>query len=237
MNIYIDESGSINNKTLHQKYFIISMVHVIEKEKLSRAYKRFVSSNLQSLRELDQDKTDPITGKLLKPGNKMFRHGRFDELKGSQFDRSMKLRFMEFFSRERYFDLYYIKINNERLSDSFCKNTARVFNYTLRLAVEYYITNGYLPNENCHLQLDERNERTESTYFLANYLNTELTLSGKVSGDFAVTYFDSSNNKYIQIADVFANLYYSQLLTDKYTEAFELLKKKRMLKPIFEFPL
>ena len=36
MNIYIDESGSINNRIAHVPYFIVAMVHVIEKDKLSK---------------------------------------------------------------------------------------------------------------------------------------------------------------------------------------------------------
>lgn len=237
MNLYIDESGSINNNSHNNKYFVIAMVHVINKKNLDRAFKRFVSSNIETLKKLDQGKIDTSTGKVLKPENRMFSDGKFEELKGSQFDRRMKLKFLEFFSREHYFDVYYIKISNSRLTDTFCKNTARVFNYTLRLALEYYIKNGYLPNEDCHLQLDERNEKTESKHFLENYLNTELVLCGVVEGNFTVTYFDSSNNKFIQIADVFANLFYSQLKTNQYLEEFKLLEKDGILKHTFEFPI
>ena len=100
MDIYIDESGSINNNSHRNKHFVIAMIHVIDKKKLGRAFKRFVSSNFQALEALDQNKIDPATGKILKPGNRMFTDGRFEELKGSQFDRIMKLRFIEFFSQE-----------------------------------------------------------------------------------------------------------------------------------------
>ncbi len=52
-------------------------------------------------------------------------------------------------------------------------------------------------------QLDERNERVENKSFLENYLNTELSLSGQVAGNFSVSYFDSACNKFVQIADYF----------------------------------
>lgn len=237
MNIYIDESGSISNNSHNDRYFVIAMIHVINKKGLERAYKRFVSSNLETLKKLDQVKIDKSTGKVLKPGNRMFTNGKFNELKGSQFDRSMKLKFLEYFTQKHHFNIFYIKISNGRLADRFCENTARAFNYTLRLALEYYIKNNYLPNEDCHLQLDERNERTDTKYFLENYLNTELTLCGAVDGTFNVTYFDSANNKFIQIADVFANLYYSQLRTCQYTKEFNQLKENGILKHIFEFPI
>ena len=38
MNIYIDESGSINNHNYLTPYFVIALVHVTDGEKLIRAY-------------------------------------------------------------------------------------------------------------------------------------------------------------------------------------------------------
>lgn len=236
MNIYVDESGSINNHIPDNNFFIIALVHTISKDSLKRAYKRFVSSNHDRLRELDQDKIHPKTGKVIKSGGKMFSGNKFKELKGSQFDRDMKLKFLQFFSQKPTFEVYYIKIANKKLTDHFCENTARVFNYTVRLALGYFIQQGFLPDEDCSLQLDERNEKTETRYFLENYLNTELSMSGTASGKFDVSYFDSANNRFIQIADVFANLYYSHLRTGAYAEEFQKLEENGILKCIFEFP-
>ncbi len=236
MNIYVDESGSINNHIPNNKFFIICMVRVLENDALKRTYKRFVSSNYNRLLELDQTKMNPHTGKVMKPGGRMFSHGKFRELKGSQFDREMKLKFVEFFSLKQSLEIYYIKIANERLTDLFCKYTARVFNYTIRLALEYFIRTGLLPDEDCLLQLDERNEKTETRHFLENYLNTELFMNGVATGRFDVRYFDSSKNDLIQLADVFSNLYYSHLQTGAYEDEFKKLKETGILKFIFEFP-
>lgn len=236
MNLYIDESGSINNHIHNNKYFIIAMIHVTNRDSLKRAYKRFVSSNHDELQKLDQDKVHSQTGKILKNGGKMFSNGKFKELKGAQFDKNMKLKFINFFTQKASFEVYYIKISNEKLTDHFCENTARVFNYTVRLALDYLIQKGFLPNEDCFLQLDERNEKTATRYFLENYLNTELSMNGTASGKFEVSYFDSCNNNLIQIADVFANLYYSHLQTGAYEKEFQKLKEAGILKFIFEFP-
>lgn len=236
MNLYIDESGSINNHIPNNKYFIIALIHPLNRASLIRAYKRFVSSNYKELQTLDQDKVHPKTGKILKNGGKMFSDGKFKELKGSQFDKNMKLKFIDFFSQKNSFEVYYIKIANEKLTDHFCENTARVFNYTVRLALDYLIRKGMLPNEDCCLQLDERNEKTKTKYFLENYLNTELTMNGTISGKFEVSYFDSSSNSLIQIADVFANLYYSHLQSRAYKKEFQKLEESGILKFVFEFP-
>lgn len=230
MNIYIDESGSINNHAPNSKYFVIALLRVTNREALKRAYKRFVSSNYNRLLALDQRKSSPNAK------GKMFSNGKFKELKGAQFDRDMKIKFVEFFSRKPVFEIYYIKIENEKLLDSFCANTARVFNYVLKQALGYLIQNGYLPDEDCYLQLDERNEKTESKYFLENYLNTELAMSQMTTGAFQVSYFDSAFNDLIQLADVFSNLYYSYLLTGHYGDELKALRQAGILKFIFEFP-
>lgn len=236
MNIYIDESGSINNHTKNNKHFVIALIQVTEREKLLKAYKRFVASNFDELKKLDQVKTDPDTGKILKAGGRMFINSKFKELKGSQFDRHMKLKFIKFFSKSPYFNIFYIKIDNTKLTDKFCSNTARVFNYSLKLALTYFLQVGLLPDEDCNLQLDERNEKTNARFFLENYLNTELQLNNISTSSFNVTYYDSSNNKMIQIADVFANLFYSNLKTGNYTDEFIILEKTGMLRYVFNFP-
>ena len=236
MTIYIDESGSINNHMPNNKYFIVALVNVTNRASLKKSYKRFVSSNFNRLLELDGDKLSVKTCKLIKEGSKMFRKGIFQELKGSQFDKEMKQKFVDFFVQKASFEVYYIVIENMKLTDKFCENTARVFNYTLRLELEYFINNGYLADEDCILQLDERNEKTETRYFLENYLNTELSMNGTISGKFYVQYFDSVNNIIIQIADVFANLYYSHMKTDGYEEEIKKLNNTGILKGVFKFP-
>ena len=235
--IYIDESGSINNhNSSHCPYFVIALVHVKDKEKTQRAYKRFVSSNLDRLRELDAEKKDS-KGRVIKSGGKMFHNGKFCELKGSQFDADMKRKFLSFFAAKPHFEVFYIKIANTKLSDRFCSNTARVFNYPLKLALGYFIHRGLLPNEECFLQLDERNERTETKFFLEEYLNTELIMNGSCNGPFKVQYFDSENNKIIQLADVYANWFYSHLQTGAYSEELKAQQEAKIVREIFEFPL
>lgn len=237
MVFYIDESGSINNQFLNNKYFVIALLRPLDKKALKRSYKRFVSGHYDELQELDKEKYHKKTGKLIKEGGKMFLNGHFKELKGSQFDKKMKQTFVDFFCRKPSFELYYIKISNLDLSDRFCQNTARVFNYTLRLALEYFINKGLVPNEDCTLQLDERNEKTKTRFFLENYLNTELSMNGTSTGSFNVTYYDSADNDFIQIADVFSNLYYSHLQTSGYTNELRKLADAGILKFVFSFPL
>ena len=236
MQIYIDESGSVNNHdATHCPYFVIAMVRAINKDKAKRVYKRFVAKNLDRLLELDADRTDK-KGRLIRQGGKMFSNGKFKELKGTQFDAEMKRKFLSYFARKPHFEVYFIKICNAKLDDCFCTNTARVFNYPVKLALGYFIQHGLLPNEECILQLDERNERTETRYFLEEYLNTELIMNKECKGPFTVEYFDSANNYMIQVADVYANWFYSHLMSGEYSEDFQAQKDAGIIKGIFEFP-
>ena len=237
MNIYIDESGSINRTLPENNDFVVALLCVKDHAKLRRAYKRFVGANIDRLRSLDADKMDPKTGNIVRQGGKMFSDGHFKELKGNKFDPEIKRKFVEFFIKGGYFDLFYIRVYNHKLKDGFCLNTSRGFNYLIKNSLEYYLKKGFLPSENLMLQLDERNERTETRYFLEEYLNTELITPGDKHFVFRVQYFDSSDNSFIQIADVFANLFYSHLRTGSYQEEFDNMRKAGVLKHIYEFPL
>ena len=227
MNIYVDESGSINNK-LTSKPFVISLVHVLDFKKLNTTFRRFVSSNYSDLQKLDLDFSNK-NGRVTKQGGVMVQNGKFHELKGSQFNQSMKRKFTEFISAKKYFELYYIKINNNLLSDKICENTARAFNYTMKIALSYFLEHGLLTDDDCLLQLDERNERTEAKYFLENYLNTEFCLNGITEKHWSIKYLDSANNPFIQIADIMANLYYSELNTGAYSDLMKKLEQKDIL--------
>ena len=234
MNIYIDESGSIDNK-LVSKPFIIALIHVIDFKQLNKTFKRFISSNLKTLKELDKPFYNS-KGILTKKGNQMFKGDNFKEIKGSQLNQEIKINFIKYIIKKKYFELYYIKINNDLLTDKICKNTARAFNYSIKLALSFFIEHKLINDEDCLLQLDERNERTEAKFFLENYLNTEFCLNNITEKHYTVKYLDSAANPFIQIADVFANLYYSELNTGAYSDLFKELKDKDILKAVFEFP-
>ncbi len=223
--LYIDESGTmtVSHYRTHP-YFIISIVRAKDIDRIKRIYKRFVREHMGELQKAD-DK------------GLMFSGSKFLELKGSCFTPKLKREFVDFFCRNNYFEVFYIVADNSRIQPKFYANTARAFNYLIRLALEYYIQKGYISNDGLFLQLDERNEKTETKHFLENYLQTELGLRNIVNNDCKVQYFDSSNNYIIQIADVFSNLYFSELKTKAYTKEIEYMKKKGYLKHIFEFPL
>lgn len=226
MNIYIDESGSITFAHANQTpYFVIALIKVTNKKKLQRIYKRFISSRRKALLAIDTKQV-------------MFTGDKFKEIKGSALNEPLLADFINFFAQNNYFEIYYIKIKNKSLQPGFCENTARAFNYTLRLAIQRFLNSGSWDKDlRYHLQLDERNEKTDTKHFLQNYLNTELYTSGIISKPMSVSYFDSSNNQLIQLADVFSNLFYKYLHNrNKYEHYIDHLKQKGYIKFVYEFP-
>ena len=226
MKLYIDESGSMTCKNSDRNpYFVISMVKVKDIKKVVRYFKRFVSENYAELQTIDKRQ-------------KMFTlDGRFRELKGSELTPELKKKFMSKLFRDNALEVFFITIDNKSVNSSLYNNTARAFNYCVKLAIGYYIKRGELSKDIKTIEIDERNESTKTRYFLEEYLNTELILHENVlSNNLSVRYFDSAHNIFIQIADVFANIKYSDLLTGNYKSELEKAQKDKYIKKNFNFP-
>lgn len=226
INLYIDESGSMtsNSEEYKQPFFIICIIKVNNAKVLTRNLKRFISNNLKLLKKIDIK-------------HKMFINNKFAELKGSALNGAVKRKFVEYIIKNKPFEVFYIKLLNKQVNPLMISNKARAFNYLLKLFFQYNLRNKTFLDEEYFLQIDERNIKTQAKNTLEEYLNTALMLDDKLlTNEFKVQYFDSVNNKFIQVADVFSNLYYSHCMTNAYTETFELLEKENILKEIFVFP-
>ena len=72
---------------------------------------------------------------------------------------------------------------------------------------------------------------------IQDYLNQELLLNDNLIEDIQVKYFDSSQNCFIQIADVFSNIMYSNLITKgSYKKELQQLQQNKYILPPFIFP-
>jgi hypothetical protein len=225
MTIYGDESGSITKYLNHdQPYFVVALVKVNDVKRMRGAFRKFVSSNLDELKWQDHG------------AHKMFKDGRFLELKGSQMNKKIEYKFIDFLADCSDIEVFYILVDNRDLNEDFLDNPSQTFNYVICLNFKELFSKGLIPPEECFLNLDERNEKARNVYFLENYLNTELPLEDYTDEHFHVQYFDSKDNVGVQIADVFSNILYSCLMDDKIDYTLELMKEKGILKNIFRFP-
>lgn len=226
INMYIDESGSIHRTSEKlNRYFIIGIVIPKNQIKLKRVYKTFIRKNIAKLKILDKE-------------NRMFNEsGKFIELKGSSMNKLMKLEFINFFCQNNLFEVRYIILDNNELEERFIKNKARTFNYLLKIFLINSIKKKYIKDKEVFLQIDERNVKTDSKFSLEDYLNQELLLSDNLSDNVQVKYYDSSRNCFIQIADVFSNIMYSNLITGgSYKKEIKYLKQNKYILPPFIFP-
>ena len=200
MNVfYVDESGSMTKKGLKYSsnhYFVICMILPIDNKRLKRAYKRFISSNIDKLRKEDIHH------------NMFYKDGRFKELKGAFLSINMKKEFINYFCKNNLLSVFYICISNRNVSDYFYANKARAFNYLIRLSVEYNTTNNNIKKDTNHLYIDERNVSTATIATLGEYLNIELVTAKHIQRTFVVEYCQSESKELIQVADVFSNIYY-----------------------------
>lgn len=226
---YIDESGSMTKKYLNyykNKCFVICVIMPKNKDRLKRTYKRFISSNLEELRKIDKDK-------------KMFYdNGKFKELKGSCFTSNMKRKFIDFFCQNELFEIYYICCDNKKVKDYFYNNTSRAFNYLIKLSFEHFTNYKYICKKKNYLFIDERNVRTDTKATLEEYLNTELVTGSHIQDGFFVEYCQSENRELIQIADVFANIYFTDLISNNcfFYELNKMRNEKYIVNEFF-FPL
>lgn len=226
ISMYIDESGSIHPTSEKlNRYFVIGIVIPKDSKQLKRVYKTFIRKNINDLRRLDKD-------------GKMFNiDGHFNELKGSSMNRPMKLDFINFFCKNNLFEVRYIILDNNLIEERFINNKARTFNYLVKIFLINSIKKKYINDQEILLQIDERNVKTDSKFSLEDYLNQELILNDNLIKNVQVQYFDSSQNSFIQIADVFSNIMYSNLITKgSYENEIKQLQQEKYILPTFIFP-
>ena len=91
-------------------------------------------------------------------------------------------------------------------------------------------------HEEFNIQIDERNVKAHAKYFLEEYFSLELVYEDKISKSFKVSYHDSKDNRFIQIADLFSNLYYSNLINNDYEDLFNKMRKEGFILNEFKYP-
>ena len=225
---YVDESGSMTKKGLgyiKNQYFIICIVHVKDEKRLKRVYRRFVSSNMRSLKKEDTNY------------NMFYKNGKFKELKGSFMSNKTKRKFISYFCKNNLLSVYYVCVSNQMANTQFYSNKARAFNYLVRLCIEYNSINNNLKKDYNHLHIDERNVSTRTIATLEEYLNIELVTAKSLHLGFIVEYFHSEVKELIQIADVFSNIYYSFIVKGKlFDKEIDYMRNNKYIKSEYYFP-
>lgn len=223
--LYIDESGSMNNITDKDKnYFVITVLHVKNKNSLKNSFNRFIRKNKEKLKSLPN-------------GNKMFDGDKFKEIKGSALTPDIKKEFLNYICINNSFKVFYVIIHNNFLKESLLKNKEVGFNFILEKLLTYKIKNNFLPRDtNYHIHLDNRNLRTGMRDTLRSSLIRTLIIEDELIEELELTYHDSEKVKFIQVADFFANLLYSNLMTNNYNEVLNQKVREGYISHEYNFP-
>lgn len=213
----------LNN--IRYRYFIICMVLTKDSKRLKRVYNRFVTSNLMELKRDD------------KYNSMFYKSGRFKELKGAYMSNHMKKKFINYFCQKELLSVFYICVSNENIERYFYSNTARAFNYLIRLSIEFNTNNGNIDKNLNYLYIDERNVRTDTIATLEEYLNIELVVGKHIQKPFFVKYCQSDVKDLIQVADVFSNIYYSYIVRgNTFDDDIKFMREQKYIKNEFYFP-
>lgn len=200
-------------------YFTVAIVMAPDREKAKRVVKRFVSKNMEALKENDS-------------AHKMFFDESFHELKGTCMSGSIQADFIKYMCRNDTIRVFFVQVKNKEIRYGIYNNTARAFNYILGQALTKLFVSGLLQKDNYMLHIDERNQKTGTIHSLEDYLNIQLCIDGEFADSIVVKYYDSAQNSLVQVADVFSNAYYkhcmkngaaefiSQVLNEKTAEGY-----------------
>lgn len=229
INLFIDESGTMTTKYSNShKYFVIAIVQINDDILLKHSFKKAINKFKKDILKYDTNQT------IFQKINDNY---KFKEFKGSSLPFNLKVNILKFLYYKNSFNVFYIVINNEKVKSSYYDNTARAFNYILNKELTYLIKSNKLNMEEISLHIDQRNTSTKTTYFLQEYLNTELFFEFFYNFNIKVQYYDSKNKIGIQVADLFANMLYSVLYNKKRSSALDEFITNGCIKHRFLFPL
>lgn len=186
--VYLDESGSIH-KNSHTKYFAVGGYFVFkeDKNKIISLYKKI--------------------NKQIKDNRKI---ALFKELKSYDITDIEKI---EIFNSIQDTDTFYgcAKIFEKSAMKKEIIESNIFFNYAVKLLFEDCIVpllnlNELSDNIKFIISVDNRNIRVGELNNLETYLKTEFCLE---NFEFEITYYDSSTNYGVQLADLIVNTFYN----------------------------
>ncbi len=186
--VYLDESGSIH-KNSRTKYFAVGgyFVFANDKNKVTSLYKK-MNKNIKDKRNIDLNQ----------------------EIKSYDMSDNEKI---DVFKNIQDIDTFYgcVKIFDKSLMKKEIIESNIFFNYAVKLLFKdciFSLLNLNQLNDNIDfiVSIDNRNIRVGDLNNLETYLKTEFCLE---NFDFKITYYDSSTNYGIQLADLIVNTFYN----------------------------
>ncbi len=208
--VYLDESGSIH-KNSKAKYFAVGGYFTFseDKNKIKSLYKK-INKKMKDSRHLDLD----------------------TEIKSYDMTDDEKI---NIFNSVQDINTFYgcVKVFNKSLMKKEIVESNIFFNYAVKLLFKDCVIPLINKTENIEfiVSIDNRNIRIGDLNNLETYLKTEFCMENY---DFKITYYDSSTNFGIQLADLTVNTFYNSYKDKKIVEkVLKVLKDKSFRVSLF----
>jgi hypothetical protein len=191
---FIDESGIIPKTYPSRrkfKYFVISYVHTNNHKRLKRVYRR----SLKKLKSSFPDFFDSLENPK--------------EPKGSELHPFMKYHIVHDLLTYTDIKLGHMVVDNQKIEQRFREDASRSFNYLTKIIISNFPLT-VADKKHLSLNIDNRNVAVKNLKELKGYLEAELILNENLVDKVSVQYFDSKYTTNIQVADLFANIFYQR---------------------------
>lgn len=190
MNLYIDESGTINNNKLNKsKFFVIGGLDTDDPYQVIRQFKRA---------KKDFINRHPECGLNIK-----------NEIKGSEMPYGMKKMIFDRIKKNTDAKFHFILVDNHNLYQNLLEQPSLTFNYMISVGINSLNKKSLINDYNrLFMLIDERNQAVSSLNSLEEYLKIEFTIKVNMFDKIKVRYKDSGNKDLIQLADIFCNTVY-----------------------------
>ncbi|MDK6233836.1 DUF3800 domain-containing protein [Aerococcus sanguinicola] len=185
MQLFVDESGSINRKKNPDgRYFVMAFVQTDRPDHVAEIFRR----NKQSYLDKSQSKKTAD-----------------EEIKGSNMPDGMKAQIFKALRDETDAVFHYLVIDNFQVYPNLLRKPSLTFNYFVGLAIKEIAGHRQNEKENLQMMIDNRNQALRSLNSLEEYLQIIMTIEKRWLHDVHVEYKDSQDENMIQVADIFAN--------------------------------
>lgn len=204
--LFLDESGNLH-KNSTDKYFVIGGIYTNNYNDIKKSY---VEINKELKEKLNMDFETELKAAYLNVEEKM--------------DIIVKLQEMD--------GMYIVAaiVNKEKIGTRIV-DIHLYYNYIIRMLVDYLIKCKLIETSQgntLHLNIDESSMKKEDINSLEMYLKIHYNIENELKFEINVTYWDSSKNYMVQVADMMCNTIWNILQLSNSRKMFKSLDKKKL---------
>ena len=204
--LFLDESGNLH-KNSTDKYFVIGGIYTNNYNDIKKSY---VEINKELKEKLNMDFETELKAAYLNVEEKMDIIVMLQEMDGMYIVAAI--------------------VNKEKIGTRIV-DIHLYYNYIIRMLVDYLIKCKLIETSQgntLHLNIDESSMKKEDINSLEMYLKIHYNIENELKFEINVTYWDSSKNYMVQVADMMCNTIWNILQLSNSRKMFKSLDKKKL---------